>query len=488
MIRRGLAAPAAIWVVLNAAVVYLWLGGERTHRIESACLLFAAVVLGLAIWDLRRRQPAEADASLSEGASLPVVVRAAGFAAWLAVMWMAIDYPFLSDDYVFLERYADWHSLGASAAGQFFRPVFAIVFWLFAPHGWALHALGVLLHLGSCELVRRLSLRAFSPRVAGLAALLFLLNPLQLEAVLWVSGLQELLWTFFVLAALWVYSREQTLRVPACAASLVLVGLALGSKETAVCAPALFAGLDWLLYRLRRGRQLPVMYGLLVGLVLLYVVVRSWFVVLDPSVLEAPTLFFVKQFVSNPYKLFVQPWNASVASIPGVVPFACVATAVFFTYWTAIQRRNWMPPLVAVFTVLASTIPLYRYFYVGAELEAARYLYFGSIGWSVFVAASVESVWRTRRAFAIAGTALLCVSVTFLALNLRPWKTAATLVRAMEMSAKDGRDPAASAREWAAQTGAPVQFEAGVPREIQGVNVFLNGYPEFVRMMQQRKR
>ncbi len=121
-------------------------------------------------------------------------------------------------------------------------------------------------------------------------------------------------------------------------------------------------------------------------------------------------------------------------------------------------------------------------FYVGAELERARYLYFGSIGWAAFVAVSVEAVWQGRRAFATAGTVLLCVSAVCLALNLRPWTVAADLVRAMEAAADHGRDSAADARRWAEETGAPIQFEAGLPREINGVSIFLNGYPEFVRL------
>src|SRR5206468_3570046 len=96
----------------------------------------------------------------------------------------------------------------AAKAFQFFRPAFAAVFALLADVGdgaaAVFHSASFLLHLASAALIFGLVRRLLgSIELAITAYAVFLLNPVQQEAVLWASGLQDLLWTFFLFAAIY---------------------------------------------------------------------------------------------------------------------------------------------------------------------------------------------------------------------------------------------------------------------------------------------
>jgi len=146
-----------------------------------------------------------------------------------------------------------------------------------APAGY--HLLNLLLHLGSGLLVYVILSRAVTEEtrfVPLVAALLFLLHPIQTEAVTYISGRASGLMAFWYLFALFLYlkAREECksgrslwLHAGACVSFLC----ALGSKETAVTFPfalILWEGtvardraLEW--RSLSFGRHLP--YWLILG-------------------------------------------------------------------------------------------------------------------------------------------------------------------------------------------------------------------------------
>lgn len=89
--------------------------------------------------------------------------------------------------------------------------------------------------------------------VAGMAgALFFGLHPLRVESVVWASERKDVLFLFFVTAALWYYlrfAREASGRAfwrsHSYQTSLCLTGMALMSKSTAVSLPLVLLLLDW---------------------------------------------------------------------------------------------------------------------------------------------------------------------------------------------------------------------------------------------------
>ena len=81
----------------------------------------------------------------------------------------------------------------------------------------------------------------------------------------------------------------------------------------------------------------------------------------------------------------------------------------------------------------------------------------------------------------LVATLALCGGLAWLlALNTRPWRVAGEVVATMHEGVVAGGDGLVAAREWQARTGHSLRFVDGVPVAYEGVDVFLNGYPEFV--------
>jgi hypothetical protein len=105
------------------------------------------------------------------------------------------------------------------------------------------HLLNVVNHLANALLIysifRKLN---FSKAAALCGSLLFMIHPLQVEPVAWITGLKDTLSFFFVLLSVWVWLSSQTKRYLA----LVLFFLALFAKPSAVTLPVFFAALAFI--------------------------------------------------------------------------------------------------------------------------------------------------------------------------------------------------------------------------------------------------
>src|SRR5205814_9491408 len=89
--------------------------------------------------------------------------------------------------------------------------------------------------------------------VASAGAILFALHPVQVEAVVWVSGLKDVLAGGVVLIAVWQYLRVidtpagSRVRVARYLATMLWLVLGLLSKPSAVVTPIFLFVIDWLL-------------------------------------------------------------------------------------------------------------------------------------------------------------------------------------------------------------------------------------------------
>jgi tetratricopeptide (TPR) repeat protein len=191
---------------------------------------------------------------------------AAGIALVLAftLYGPALDGPFLFDDLglpFYSPSFAQQPLLGWITG---VRPLLMLSYWVnfqvSERDPWSYHAGNVLLHASISILVfillyRILRLRAIDSRKAlfpaGIASILFLVHPLQSEAVGYIAGRSELLAGLFVVAALVVYSNPglTTISWRTAAVVLVLYGCAVLSKEQAAVLPALLFSMDVLLRR-----------------------------------------------------------------------------------------------------------------------------------------------------------------------------------------------------------------------------------------------
>lgn len=214
-----------------------------------------------------------AERTSPSGGKLPVWAFGLLFFVALQVAFLvygpAMEGPFLFDD-LGLPFYAPSFAeqpLSGWVAGV--RPILMFTYWLnfqtSERQPWAYHSTNVFIHTGTAILIfflffRILRLRSIEPRrsylCAGVAATLFLIHPLQTEAVAYIAGRSELVAGLFVAAALVVYCNPSLIQVSWRTSLLVLFfyGCAVLSKEHAVVLPVILLAVD-LFLRERSIRQ-----------------------------------------------------------------------------------------------------------------------------------------------------------------------------------------------------------------------------------------
>lgn len=145
--------------------------------------------------------------------------------------------------------------LFSSNTHRMYRPVLLTSFAVNHLQGdgaaWAYKVTDLAIHLACACMLLALALRWGVARwAATLAAVLFAVHPLGSEAVHMISARSEQLMVFGLLVCIWAHDRARWAAGPAVfgwlALTLVGAGVACGSKETGVMAPALMALGEWL--------------------------------------------------------------------------------------------------------------------------------------------------------------------------------------------------------------------------------------------------
>lgn len=186
---------------------------------------------------------------------------------------ITLAHPFVHDDVVFIAqnpRIMDLSNLGdlfykgsvapdsMALANAYYRPfleiVYRIEYFLFGASPSGYHLVNVILHLANAIfvyiLIRRLTERA---GLAFCGSLLFLVHPVQSEAVACISGISNLLCMFFLLTAFLLYLRiaDRTLQLSwpeeamAYGAGLFMFACALMTKEQAAILPVLLCAYEF---------------------------------------------------------------------------------------------------------------------------------------------------------------------------------------------------------------------------------------------------
>jgi tetratricopeptide (TPR) repeat protein len=190
----------------------------------------------------------------------PWLVAAA--AAFIAVFWAyapALHGEFLFDDYVFPFALPN-ASAGLRAWLGNVRPVLYLTYWVNAQIAkddpFSFHVVNVLIHFIASGLMFLILRRLLEwsatgsfrrDLLAGFGAAVFLLHPVQTEAVAYLAGRSESLSVMFFLAAftVFLYRRESVVSWRVAAAVLALFAVALLSKEHTVVLPALLLLTDY---------------------------------------------------------------------------------------------------------------------------------------------------------------------------------------------------------------------------------------------------
>lgn len=228
----------------------------------------------------------------SNTVGLAIVAALVAFATCLAY-FNSLDGPFVFDDIrnvrenqqIRIDSLSPSSLIGAMQGNPTPRPIaylsFALNFYFggldVSGYHWIntlIHALnGVLVFLLAKTILCRISYDGLDPKIekayfASLAiALIFVLHPVQTQAVTFIVQRMTSLCTLFYLAALlaWVAGRDASLKSYKCAAyctAFVLWLLALGTKQFAVTLPAVILMFEWILYQ--NGKwKISYLYGLI---------------------------------------------------------------------------------------------------------------------------------------------------------------------------------------------------------------------------------
>ncbi len=155
------------------------------------------------------------DKFISSNLAVFAVILVAGFASYFPVL----NGPFLFDDEFFIEKnksvkefkikeiYTTGVTQGANVNGNFYRPnqqfAFAVISKVFGQKPFVFHAFSILCHaLAAFLLFLFLAELTVSRNGSLIAAALFLLHPVQTEAVSYISGLADPLSGIFLLSGL----------------------------------------------------------------------------------------------------------------------------------------------------------------------------------------------------------------------------------------------------------------------------------------------
>jgi protein O-mannosyl-transferase len=330
-----------------------------------------------------------------------------------------------------------WSQLGPATTQLFYRPLFSIWMLLVYTVGglapWFWHFSNILLHVAATYLVFRLCQRLTgSNGGAGVAATIFAVHPIHVDAVTWVSASDELLFTLFALGSILLLLGHNDGARPRVWASALLYGAGLFAKETGIAVLVILLVIAWLRQR-SHFEGTSVMRAWKAGSPYLaatsfYLLARwsamhqvgteiaehrwSEVVFTSPSIM----LFYLKKLIL-PVRLSGSYTNAITASPTGgfwlEMSVLLVAAAVII--WLAVR---YSPALgLAAALIVLPILPALAVvcIYPQGEMTNDRYLYLPSVGLSLaaaLAAVMVQRLWSMRRPAQVAlVTGMITVAV-----------------------------------------------------------------------------
>ncbi len=330
-------------------------------------------------------------------------------------LWYIVRNPFMHQPLHWNALWSDARTTAAPFSGltrDVYRPLTTLWFWvdahLWGPNTLPYHLENVLLHLLNGFLLYQLLVRGSKNILApSLGAAVFLLHPVQVQTVAWITQRSALASTACVLGAL-LLLRETTKPVSK-AGGFLLAGLALLFRETAVVLPLLYilpllAQPHTSLSALWRNRDTRRTILALAGLSFFYLALRqqvlqqwsqmpdgteSWINNLALGVLAFPVylgkiLLPIKLRVSYAYPELHPLWIGLSAGI------ALIYLSV--ALWA--EKRH--PEVkTALGWIVISLLPVLQIVPIRAFV-AERFLYLPMVGISFLVAYGTTGVWVRR--------------------------------------------------------------------------------------------
>lgn len=352
--------------------------------------------------------------------------------------WANVLRAFTSDVWSFQRALAN------DAPPPYYRPLFTayttLGYQLFGlwTQGW--HLLSLTVHSAATVLVFKLIKRlSVNVAVAAGAALLFVVHPVHVESVAWVSGVPDALAAlFFIPALIWFARYRQENKSKWLALSVVAYALSLLCKETAITLPLVVFVWDMtrnathvstrdaeqsLSQRLKRAALACVPYfAVACAYLLVRIAVLGAIGWTHPLLAQTPasSLLLTAPYVLTGYfQHLVAPFYLSLLYGTGVVrdatdarfllpAFVLVALAVaLWFYRRRLNGEHW----TALALIVAPLLPVLNLRALHPEYEIQdRYLYLPSIGLCWLAASACASLARRRRTLALSLAAIVLVA------------------------------------------------------------------------------
>ena len=363
--------------------------------------------------------------------------------------------------------------LGLGDERRRYRPVrfvsysFDYFFFELDPRGY--HLFNLLYHVLNAFLVYLIVRRLVkNPRVSLLAAVLFVVHPIQTDAVTYISGRRDVLSTLFYLAGFYAFLRYRAgtrATVRAAYLALVFIALVLGlfTKEMVVTLPIMMLAHDW--YRLLPSSHARIDLSFLRSMAATLVSVIRTYARLYVPILTVAGLFVIeKLLINNPSRMeglygttYVLHFLTMCRVFTTYVGLLCfpvtmnadysynafpVTTSLFdpvalgALLLMALLALGWLKMLQrhkdAAFGGLWFFVTLLPVSQIAPhhELMAEHYLYLPSVGFCLLAALGFEKLLASERtrsvATAVLGILVLALSVRTVMRN-RDWRDNVTL-------------------------------------------------------------
>lgn len=242
-----------------------------------------------------------------------------------------LPFPFVHDDIVFIQKnlhLARWDDIGhiflssssftqhLSIANSYYRPFLEVIYkceyalFGFAP--WGYHLTNILLHILNSILLFKTIQILFRKNITALGvAALFLLHPVQTEAVSCIAGISNLVFTFFCFSSflcyLWARAQKDKTIFAFDMCAYVLFIAALLSKEQAVIFPAIiiFYEIFFASGQASRYCERMLRVSVFVMIVISYFVFRKMILHIAPVPIDLNNPELVLRLLSIPRTLFM---------------------------------------------------------------------------------------------------------------------------------------------------------------------------------------
>jgi len=375
--------------------------------------------------------------------SAEMLLRVAPYAAALigiAVYLRSVNGPFIWDDGILIEQLEQregqsfWSIFTTGfftrpfgGGADYYRPLIIASFiadlalWNHNTLGY--HLLNLVLHGFTVLAVGLLTWLTLRNRIAAAgAALLFAVYPVHAESVCWISGRTDVFCVMFLLFGLCAYlAYRQQGRKALLAASLVLVALALLSKEIALLSPVLVVMVGRLAGE-RSYRRLildAIPYAIL-GVI--FFVVRSM-VLSQNEPIEVPAsalarVAIVIWSVVTHFQILVIPSTGKLGyqlNLMGILGPRILAVffgliVLFTAAWS--NRRRFPMPFFAVLWFLITIAPVSGILgLLSSSLVAQRYLYVPSVGMAILFGWLAATALESRKSIVRLPAMLVLLSI-----------------------------------------------------------------------------